>query len=46
MFDAWEYPEKCKNCGQCDNHDTNHPTTLLDAKTKLCEFCFSEQDEE
>ena len=46
-FDAWEYPQKCVKCGRQDNCDKKEPVTILDAHTKLCEFCFiNEEDEE
>ncbi len=45
-FDPWEYPEKCKICGHYDNYNPQEPITLLDANTKLCEFCFVDEDEE
>lgn len=44
MFDAWEYPEKCKGCGRYDNHDPKEPVTVLDANTKLCEFCHPDEE--
>lgn len=44
-FDAWEYPQKCEKCGRYDNHDENQPVTVLDANTKLCEFCFDDGEE-
>lgn len=46
MFDAWEFPEKCKKCGRCDNQDTKEPIAILDANTKLCEFCYEESEDE
>lgn len=46
MFDAWEYPQKCENCGRFDNCDEKNPVAILDANTKLCEFCFIEEEEE
>lgn len=42
MFDAWEFSEKCKKCCQYDNDDVKHPITILDANTKLCEFCYED----
>ena len=46
MFDAWEYPQKCEGCGRYDNDNEKEPTCVLDAKTKLCEFCYEDQDED
>lgn len=44
-FDVWEFPFKCKRCGKQDNYDKDYPTCYLDVNTKLCEFCFAEQEE-
>ncbi len=44
-FDGWEFPEKCKECGRFDNHDKNQPVAFLDCATKLCEFCFVDQEQ-
>lgn len=45
-FDVWEFPESCKKCGHHDNNDPTEPIAYLDANTKLCEFCFEDEDEE
>jgi hypothetical protein len=45
IFDGWEFPERCKCCGRQDNHDKEFPVTYLDCETKLCEFCFEEEEE-
>lgn len=46
MFDAWEFPEKCKKCGRYDNNDPKEPVTILDVSSKLCEFCFDEIEDD
>lgn len=46
MFDAWEYPQKCVKCGRFDNNDPKEPVTILDANTKLCIFCFMQEEED
>lgn len=43
QFDAWEFPEACCQCGRYDNENANEPVAVLDANTKLCEFCFEEE---
>lgn len=45
-MNIWEFPEKCSNCGRFDNGNEKEPTTYLDVKTRSCEFCFNELDEE
>jgi len=44
-FDAWEFPQRCAGCGHQDNYDRKFPVAILDANTKLCEFCFADEEE-
>lgn len=45
-FDGWEFQGRCKKCNSQSNNDIKQPVSFLDVQTKLCEFCFSEINDE